>query len=262
MKKKVSVIIPHFNLGTKLVNAVDSVLSQSYKNIEVVIVDDKSTTSNLELCRNIAKLDPYRIKLIELDVNKGVSNARNVGIKIASGDFVTFLDADDQYSKDKILNELSLIEDNSRTIAFSNIKFKNEQCVHDCFNRFNVFQGSIVNKIVTGLMPCPRDILINRNELVNYGTLFNIESNLYEDLEFVIDLSKNFRFEYTNEVGTIYNVHGGGLSSVSKKKHQDKLREILREKGMCKSYYMRRFFEYNLIGKYIRKAILFLGLFK
>ena len=89
----VSVIIPVYQTEKYLWHCTESVMNQSYKNIEIILVDDGSTDRSPEICDNLAKMDK-RIKVIHQD-NGGISRARNTGLRNASGDYVAFLDSDD-----------------------------------------------------------------------------------------------------------------------------------------------------------------------
>ncbi|PCJ01404.1 MAG: hypothetical protein COB15_00335 [Flavobacteriales bacterium] len=92
-KNLVSVIIPAYNAAPYIVETVNSVLSQTYSNFELIIVNDGSTDTTLKQLIQLQESDK-RIKVID-KVNSGVCDSRNEGIKIANGDFMTFLDADD-----------------------------------------------------------------------------------------------------------------------------------------------------------------------
>lgn len=91
---KISIIIPNYNNAKYLERCLLSVIRQTYKNIEIVCVDDKSTDNSLIILQKYQRLDK-RIKVIALTKNKGVSNARNFALKTITGDFVCFLDSDD-----------------------------------------------------------------------------------------------------------------------------------------------------------------------
>ena len=91
MKKKISVIVPVYNSGKYLKRCIDSILSQSYNDFELIFVNDGSTDRSGEICKSFK--DP-RIRYVEQN-NKGVSYAGNVGIKERKGEFVTFIDSDD-----------------------------------------------------------------------------------------------------------------------------------------------------------------------
>jgi len=93
--KKVSFVIPSFNCAAYLPHAVKSCLDQSYKNIEVVIVDDCSTDTTGDYLNWLAKQEDKRIKIIRNSENVGRSESRNIGNRAATGDIICVLDADD-----------------------------------------------------------------------------------------------------------------------------------------------------------------------
>ena len=92
---KVSVIMPVYNSGEYLQTAVDSILSQSLKDIELILVDDGSTDGSSEKCDEYAKKDK-RVVVIH-QRNGGICNARNAALKIARGEYIGFSDHDDEY---------------------------------------------------------------------------------------------------------------------------------------------------------------------
>lgn len=93
MEDKLSVIIPVYNVSNYLRRCIDSLLNQTYKNIEIILVDDGSTDGSGDICEEY-KLKYSKICVIHL-TNGGVSRARNIGIDNASGDWITFVDSDD-----------------------------------------------------------------------------------------------------------------------------------------------------------------------
>lgn len=99
-EKKISIIIPIYNAQKYLKNCLDSILKQSYKNFELILVNDGSTDNSLEICQKYAQEDK-RIKLIN-QKNSGVSFARNRGFKEASGEYILFVDADDWLELDML----------------------------------------------------------------------------------------------------------------------------------------------------------------
>lgn len=128
---KVSIVIPVFNTKNYLEKCVNSVLSQTYNNIEVILVDDGSTDSSAEICDRFCEKDS-RVVVIHKE-NGGQSEARNIGIDIATGEYITFVDSDDYITKDYIDFLLSLILENDAEISIasfyyvvSNKKINNE----------------------------------------------------------------------------------------------------------------------------------------
>lgn len=96
----ISVIIPVYNVEKTLKRCVDSVLEQSYANIEIILVDDGSTDRSTEICEQYAE-DSSNIRVLHQE-NSGLSEARNNGVKIAKGEYIIFLDSDDWWESDFI----------------------------------------------------------------------------------------------------------------------------------------------------------------
>ena len=97
---KVSIIIPVYKAAPYLQKCIETVLHQTYSNIEVILINDGSKDNSLEICKEYAAVD-NRIKVFDIP-NGGVSNARNMGIENATGDYLMFVDADDWLSEDAI----------------------------------------------------------------------------------------------------------------------------------------------------------------
>ena len=102
---KISVIIPVYNTEKYLKECVESVLAQTYHNLEILLINDGATDSSPQICESYAKQDA-RIKLIHKE-NGGLSDTRNMGIKQCSGDYVLFLDSDDYWDDPKMVEKLA-----------------------------------------------------------------------------------------------------------------------------------------------------------
>lgn len=111
----ISVIIPVYNVENYLERCLDSVLNQSYENLEVILVDDGSTDNSGSICDEFATKDT-RIKVIHKE-NGGLSSARNKGLEDMTGSYLTFIDSDDVIHKDMIKNMYSVSLDNNAQIA-------------------------------------------------------------------------------------------------------------------------------------------------
>ena len=111
----VSVIIPVYNASNFIIECLISVQKQTFKNLQVIVVNDGSTDSSLDLIQNFIKNDA-RFELVNQE-NKGCSAAKNKGLEFVKGDFVQYLDADDVLSSDKIENQIIALENNFNSIA-------------------------------------------------------------------------------------------------------------------------------------------------
>ncbi len=114
-----SVIMPVFNSSQYIEEAVNSVLTQSYEKLELLIIDDGSTDNTLSMAKKMNKLDS-RIRIVESCANEGVAQARNKGLREAKGEYIAFLDSDDLWSQDKLKAQIAFLKKDSKVdICFS-----------------------------------------------------------------------------------------------------------------------------------------------
>ena len=101
---RLSIIIPVYNVEQYLQNCVQSVITQTYQDLQVILVNDGSTDSSGILCDQLAQQDS-RIQVVHKE-NGGLSDARNAGLRVATGEYVLFLDSDDYYADNHVLDAL------------------------------------------------------------------------------------------------------------------------------------------------------------
>ena len=112
---KVSIIVPIFNSKKYLDECLKSIVNQSYKNIEIILVDDESTDDSLDICYKYAKMD-NRVRIIKMK-HSGVAVARNRGIDFAEGKYICFIDSDDIIAPCFVEHLLNLVQKNNAEIA-------------------------------------------------------------------------------------------------------------------------------------------------
>lgn len=103
--KKVSVIVPVYNVEDQIANCIKTILQQTYENLELILIDDNSSDKSGQICNKYST--DSRVKVIHNIKNYGVSYARNEGLKLASGDYIAFCDADDYYSENYVESMLA-----------------------------------------------------------------------------------------------------------------------------------------------------------
>ena len=143
MNELISVIVPIYNTENYVSKCIESLVNQTYQNLEIILVDDGSTDSSLSICNDSQSKD-YRIKVIHKE-NGGVSSARNVGMKNATGMYLCFCDSDDWYSNDAISIMSKAMDETDADLC--------------CFGRYG---GAFENKQIS-----KKD---NPHELLNYLT--------------------------------------------------------------------------------------------
>ena len=131
--KKISIIIPIYNAEKHLEKCLKSVIEQTYKNLEIILVNDGSIDMSKEICEEYQKKDPRIILLNQSNV--GPAETRNRGLSIATGEYISFIDSDDYIDKD-FYNELlkKIIEDNSDISICKHVEVKNNQNIHMVYN--------------------------------------------------------------------------------------------------------------------------------
>lgn len=121
IKDLVSVVTPVHNAEKYIETTLKSILNQTYKNLEVILVDDASKDSSREIIKKYEKIDS-RVRPILLDNNVGVANARNEGIKNARGQYIAFLDSDDIWLEEKLEEQIKFMQE--KDIAFSHTAYE------------------------------------------------------------------------------------------------------------------------------------------
>lgn len=122
MQELISVIMPAYNAEKTISCAVESVLAQSYRNWELIIIDDCSDDSTGSIASQYAEKDT-RIRIIHNDVNSGVSKTRHKGVMSASGKWLAFLDSDDMWAKDKLEKQMNLYFEKGCRLIFTGSGF-------------------------------------------------------------------------------------------------------------------------------------------
>ena len=189
MKNKVSIILPVYNVSQYLDECFNSILSQTYKNIEIIFVDDGSTDNSGEMLDEYAKKDE-RVKVYHKE-NGGVSSAKNVGLKHCTGKYITFIDPDDYVTSEYVEYLLNMLISNKADIAYTRHFFdnyNNNQVTNDDIKIINsnealyeilTYQISVgvANKMYT------KDLLTNNN-ITFYEDIFMGEGFNFNVLAF------------------------------------------------------------------------------
>ena len=207
---QIAVIIPTFNRKQYLFNAINSVLAQTYKNIELIIIDDGSSD------KTINKLKSYESQLkIYRQKNKGVSAARNIGIKLSKSDWVAFLDSDDQWDIKKLEKQINYLKKNPRykICHTDEIWIRNSSRVNPHY-KHKKYGGYIFDKCLDICCISPSSVIINKSIFDNVG-LFDETLPVCEDYDLWLKITAKFPVLYLNEKLTIK--YGGHSNQLSKK---------------------------------------------
>ena len=188
---KISVIIPIYNAEKYLAKCIESVQQQTYRNLEIILVNDGATDSSINICKKYEKYDE-RIILID-KANEGVASARNCGLEIATGDFIGFVDSDDYI--DPIMYE-RLLE------AAMNFDADIAECGYSVVNNHYRIRDNhpLENSVLVGNYQCSRDYITKKNTTnFNFNKLYRrsiFKELRYPDLSYSEDYIVNVRAFY------------------------------------------------------------------
>lgn len=201
MKDLISIIIPVYNLEDYLERCLNSVLNQTYSNIEIIIVNDGSTDNSGKIIDEFAQKDS-RIKVLHKK-NTGVSDTRNKGLEIANGDYIGFVDGDDEVKENMYQKLLENLKENKADISHCGFEYitptkkinfhgtgkKMIQSNHEALKSLmegNIFEPSTWTKLfkknVVANIRYPIDIKINEDLLFNIYAFRKAKTIYYEDI--------------------------------------------------------------------------------
>ena len=155
----VSVIMPAYNAAGFIAESIRSVQQQTYSRWELLVIDDASTDETSGIVQGLA-INDERIKLHVLPTNQGAGFARNIGIKAATGDFISFLDADDLWKPHKLETQMAVMANEGEKVCFSSYELMSED-------------GSDLGKQIKALKNLPFDKLKKANYIGNLTGIYN-----------------------------------------------------------------------------------------
>lgn len=235
----VSVIIPVYNVEKYLSQCVDSVINQTYKNLEILLINDGSTDDSGKICDEYARKDT-RVKVIHKE-NGGLSSARNKGIREAIGDYLMFLDSDDYLENDNCLLPTSKILLSGQDIDIVFFRFKSlygkENKIKEdglfypeslnCMDSKNTLKYLVSHDLLWG-SACAK---ITRSSFIKQNNLYFKKGIKSEDIEWILRLANCLpKYFFTN--GSFYIYRKGRENSITSTvdfEHLDGYRKFLEE---------------------------------
>ncbi|MBD2430239.1 MULTISPECIES: glycosyltransferase [Fischerella] len=206
----ISVIIPTYNSEKTIRHTIESVLQQNFSDFELIIINDGSTDSTLEV---ISHFQDSRIKVFSFD-NAGGNVSRNRGLKQAIGEFVSFLDADDLWTPDKLESQLNALKANPQVaVAYSWTDYIDEQGKFLLSGTHITANGNVYEQLlVSNFLENGSNPLIRREALVELGG-FDESLTAAQDWDMWLRLAQNFNFIAVPRVQILYRISANSLST-------------------------------------------------
>ncbi len=238
----ISVIIPTYNREKTILKSINSVLGQTYKNIEIIIVDDGSSDNTENIIENI---NDERVKYYKLNGNYGACYARNYGVKKCSGDYIAFQDSDDEFLSDKLSFQIKNLIKNDSDLDFCKFTINsldNKESVilpnEDTIESFK--KNGFLLTLSNGNFISTQSILMKKNVFLKLK--FDEKLPRLQDYDFILRLSVDYKISFSNKA--LVNLYRQ-KDSISN--NTDKLLETLKQISL-KKYKFDTSIKYNIIS--------------
>jgi len=218
--RRVSVIIPTYNRSNLLERAIRTVLSQTYPNFELIVVDDASTDSTTVTVSDLAKKDS-RIRYIKHETNRGAQASRLTGVQAAREEFIAFHDSDDEWYPSKLEKQIEAFDKLPASVGV----------VHgDCDIQFGAagskrrwglrkLSGSVYVDLLSGPGPVYPCLMVRRKCFIEIPDAIDPNVPSYDEWDTTINLALKFNFHFIDEPLMCYHIHEG--ETISKNPHRD-----------------------------------------
>ncbi len=207
----VSVIIPTYNRGKRISDSISSVLNQTYKNFELIIVDDCSTDNTMDVLK---KINDPRIVILRQPKNMGACAARNRGIDESRGSIIAFQDSDDLWNERKLERQISELYNNRADITFC--------AAQRTMNGVTEFLPEVRGSGFIDKRKLQTKSIVSTQMLVGFSECFKAEKfdvrfPRYQDYDLVIRLAEKYKFYYVDEPLVSILVQSDSITNDSKK---------------------------------------------
>jgi len=249
MEDLVSVIIPTYNRKDLLKRALNSVLNQTYENMEILVIDDASSE---DIESVIKEFEDNRIRYIQHSNNRGAPAARNTGIKKSTGEYIAFLDSDDQWMPAKIEIQMEAMKQSSSdtgVIYCSNYsKYEETSCLRE--PKLDIREGNIYQDLLSGWMGILTSMILVDSDCFESVGYFDIDLPSFQEYDLLVRMSKKYNVRHVphrlvishtgdfEQISTNHSKRLAGLNSFTSK-HQKALIET-NGKGGVEKFRMTR----------------------
>ncbi len=196
---KFSIIMPTYNRAYCIQNAIDSLLAQTYQNFELIIIDDGSDDNTEKIIKEnyFSELNQKKIIYKKNSKNKGVSNARNTGLKLAKNEWIGYLDTDNTMSKEFLKTFKNAIEKNSNKIFYAQIQDDNQKIVGKLFNYQDLCNANYIDM----------GVFVHHKSLIRKCGKFDTKLKRLVDWDLIIRYTKNNEPYFIEKILLNYSNH-------------------------------------------------------
>ena len=222
----VSVVIPAFNRERVIGKAIKSVLAQTFQDFEVIVVDDGSRDETAKNAIKLACSEP-RVRILRSETNQGAQAARNAGARAARGQWLSFLDSDDEWLPRSLEMRLRIAAEENVEVVHSDCYILRKNMPQELFN-VPALHGDVYSELLSYPGPMFQAMLLSMNSFRQIGGL-DETIVAYQEWDTAIRLSKSFRFGYVGAPTFVYNCQGTDTISMDERRAAQGYKQIVRK---------------------------------
>jgi len=218
----VSIIMNCYNGEDFLHQSIESVLSQTYKNWELIFWDNRSNDKSSKIFKSY---DDERLKYYCAPEHTLLSQARNEAIKKSSGEFISFLDVDDFWEKDKLTLQIPLFKNLKVGVVYGNLFIINEKLnTKKIFLKGKKPKGFILDELLKNYCTSLVTLVIRKSFLNTYDQIFDKSFHIMGDFDLIIRMSTKYQFDCVEKPIAFYRIHKKNESLINKSKQIEELK--------------------------------------
>lgn len=256
MPPKVSVNICCYNSEQFIQETIESVLAQTFKDFEVVIIDDGSKDQTAEI---INRFNDPRLRYFYQE-NQGLSAARNKAIKLSKGKFIALLDHDDLWETNKLKIQVRLLDSKPEVgLVFADAYLidANNKTSKLYFDACSPHRGRVVEQLVKGdFIPCLTVVM--RRDIVSSTGSFKKNLHITEEYDFFLRMSLATEFDYVDQPLARYRLHAGNVSQNLERLHKEEILSLEEFARLVKDLGLKKKIAVRLSAKHLALAIFYL----
>ena len=236
----ISVLMPSYNHEKYISEVIESILNQSFKNFELIIIDDSSKDNSRAIIENYQKQD-RRIKAFFHEKNTGLPSTMNDLLSKASGEYIAFIDSDDVWDELKLEKQLKILEKNDSVVVWTEGEIIDKDSIPtgEKFTQINLASnkkksGRIFEELLSANFVFKSSLICSRK--ITKDIQFDEKLKYLNDYKFIVNLAYKYHFFFVKESLTKYRIHGKNMM-MSDKKGSNKDRVTIYE------YFLREYCE-------------------
>ena len=220
-KNLVTIILNCYNGEKYLIEALKSIENQTYKNWELVFWDNLSTDKSKEILKSFKN---KKFRYFKSKKHTSLYSARNLAIRKAKGEYISFLDCDDTWKNNKLKKQIKLFEDKKVAVVYGNLFVKKNKKIRKYYN-YNLKKGYLYKDLIRNYNIGILTVVIKKKILIKEKKIFNNKYNIIGDFDLFLRLSKKYYFQVVQQPVATYRIHNKNLSLLNRKLEVDEYKD-------------------------------------